>query len=167
MNSFIEALTSNPPNADRARDMDLYGRFIGSWEMETVRYLTGGTTEKSVGEIHFCWVIQGRAIQDLWIRPKRPAPSTMYGTTLRVFDPAINGWHIVWSDPINQDYLRQIGRADGEDIVQIGTDAGGMHARWRYTDILPDSFRWIGEERRSDNEPWRITYEHFARRTGH
>ena len=23
------------------------------------------------------WVLEGRAIQDVWIRPKRPAPSTM------------------------------------------------------------------------------------------
>ncbi|WP_189394075.1 MULTISPECIES: hypothetical protein [unclassified Mesorhizobium] len=36
----------------------------------------------------------------------------MYGTTLRVFDPGIGGWHIIWSDPLNQDYARQIGRAE-------------------------------------------------------
>jgi hypothetical protein len=43
------------------------------------------------GEIHFGWVLEGRAVQDIWIRPKRPVPSTMYGTTLRVFDLAGDG----------------------------------------------------------------------------
>jgi hypothetical protein len=90
----------------------------------------------------------------------------MYGTTLRVFDPGIEGWHIIWSDPLNQDYSRQIGRAEGRDIVQVGEDSRGLKARWRFTEITTDSFHWIGEERVADSEPWRITYEHFARRAG-
>jgi len=132
---FLAALGSEAPPADRARDMDLYGWLIGSWEMDTIRHLDDGTTQGSTGEIHFGWVLEGRAIQDIWIRPKRPAPSTMYGTTLRIFDPGIGGWHIIWSDPRNQDYSRQIGRAEGKDIVQIGDDSRGLKARWRFTEI--------------------------------
>ena len=162
---FLAALGSEAPPADRARDMNLYSWLIGSWEMETIRYLDDGTTQGSTGEIHFGWVLEGRAIQDIWIRPKRPAPSTMYGTTLRIFDPGIGGWHIIWSDPLNQDYSRQIGRAEGKDIVQIGDDSRGLKARWRFTEITADSFHWIGEERSSNSDPWQITYEHFARRT--
>lgn len=166
MSPFLAALGSEAPPADRAEDMDLYGWLIGSWEMDTVRHLANGANEKSTGEIHFGWVLEGRAIQDIWIRPKRPAPSTMYGTTLRIFDPGIDGWHIIWSDPLNQDYSRQIGRAEGSDIVQVGVDSHGLKTRWRFTEITADSFHWIGEERISDADPWRITYEHFARRTG-
>jgi len=43
-----------------------------------------------------------------------------YGTTLRVYDPGIDAWHILWSDPLKQLYRRQIGRARGQDIVQEG-----------------------------------------------
>ena len=162
---FLTALGSDGPAAGLAGDMNLYGWLIGSWEMDTVHHLDDCTEEKSTGEIHFGWVLEGRAIQDIWIRPKRPAPSTMYGTTLRVFDPGIDGWHIIWSDPLNQDYSRQIGRAEGNDIVQVGEDSRGLKARWRFTEIAADSFHWIGEERVSDNHHWRVTYEHFARRT--
>lgn len=162
---FLSALTSAPPPPSRSNDMSLYSWLIGSWGMDTLHHRHDGTTEKSTGEIHFGWVLQGRAIQDLWIRPKRPARSTMYGTTLRVFDPAIGGWHIIGSDPLNQDYSSQVGRAEGKDIVQVGTDARGLKTRWRFTEITPDSFHWIGEERASEGDPWTITYEHFARRT--
>ena len=103
--------------------MDLYGWLIGSWEMDSFRYLDDGTIQKWNGECHFGWVLEGRAIQDVWIRPKRPAPSTMYGTTLRIFDPGIGGWHIIWNDPLNQDHSRLIGRAEGKDIVQLGNDS--------------------------------------------
>lgn len=162
---FLTALGSEAPPADRKKDMDLYGWLIGSWEMDTIHHLDDGTVQKSTGEIHFGWVLEGRAIQDIWIRPKRPAPSTMYGTTLRIFDPTIGGWHIIWSDPLNQDYSRQIGRAEGRDIVQIGDDSRGLQTRWRFTEITTDSFHWIGEERSSEGDPWQITYEHFASRT--
>ena len=59
---FLAALGSEAPPADRARDMDLYGWLIGSWEMDTVRHLDDGTTEETTGEIHFGWVLEGRAI---------------------------------------------------------------------------------------------------------
>jgi len=161
---FLATLASKGPPDERAKEMALYGWLIGSWDMDTLHHRDDGTIEKSDGECHFSWVLEGRAIQDLWIRPRRPAPSTMYGTTLRVFDPAIDGWHIIWSDPLNQDYSRQIGRAEGKDIVQIGADSRGLQARWRFTEITADSFHWIGEERAGGSAPWRVTWEHFARK---
>ena len=164
ISAFLSALGSEGPPADRAQDMALYGWLIGSWEMDTVCHLDDGTIQKRTGEIHFGWVLEGRAIQDIWIRPRRPAPSTMYGTTLRIFDPGINGWHIIWVDPLNQDYSRQIGRPEGQDIVQIGADSRGRQTRWRFTEITANSFHWIGEERSSEIDPWKITFEHFARR---
>jgi len=143
---------------------DVYGWLIGSWEMDSVRYLDDGTIQKWNGECHFGWVLEGRAIQDVWIRPKRPAPSTMYGTTLRIFDPGIGGWHIIWNDPLNQDHSRQIGRAEGNDIVQIGSDSRGLKTRWRFTEITANSFHWLGEISGDDGKTWRLQVEVFARR---
>ena len=59
---FLAALGSEGPPADRSKDMDLYGRLIGSWDMDTVRHLDDSTIERSTGEIDFGWVLDGRAI---------------------------------------------------------------------------------------------------------
>ena len=106
------------------------------------------------GEIHFGWVLQGRAIQDVWRVPGRkpPAPtirrSLMYGTTLRIYDPGIDAWHIIWSDPVKQYYSRQIGRAEGDDIVQEGADAdgtaGALALHRDRTELLPLDRRTLG-----------------------
>jgi hypothetical protein len=162
--AFLAALGSRSAAPDRAEAMQLYGRLAGSWEIETVHHRDDGAVENSTGEVHFGWILEGRAIQDVWIRPRRPATPTMYGTTLRVYDPAIDAWHIIWCDPLNGDHARQIGRAEGDDIVQIGSDSRGIGTRWRFTAITPVSFRWIGEERAADDLPWRVTWEHSARR---
>src|SRR6266700_5235877 len=141
---FVKALHSEGPADDRARHLELYGWLIGDWVMDATVHKDDGATFKGSGEIHFGWVLQGRAIQDVWI-----LPGVFYGTTLRIYDPEMDAWHILWSDPLRQFYARQVGRARGRDIVQEGTDASGALIRWTFTDITPDSFRWLGE--RSDD----------------
>lgn len=158
--SFIDALHTDRPAPDRADRMDLYGWLIGRWDMDAAVYGDDGTRQTGTGEIHFGWVLEGRAIQDIWI-----LPGVFHGTTLRVYDPGIDAWHIFWSDPLKQSYTRQIGRAHGDDIVQEGSNDAGDVVRWRFTEITPDSFRWIGERASGDGTTWQRQAEFLARRS--
>jgi hypothetical protein len=155
----IAALHSTGPAPDRAEKMGLYGWLIGDWEMDGTVYLDDGTVYKQRGEIHFGWVLEGRAIQDVWI-----LPGAFYGSTLRVYDPGLDAWHILWSDPLKQYYTRQIGRARGKDIVQDGKLEDGALVRWSFTEITPNSFRWLGERSRDDGATWHLQAELLARR---
>jgi hypothetical protein len=157
--SFSAALHSEGPAADRAGQMALYAWLIGDWEMDGIVHLDDGSVHKDRGEIHFGWVLQGRAIQDVWI-----LPGVFYGTTLRVYDPAREAWHIFWHDPLKQYYTRQLGRAQGRDIVQDGVNDRGEPIRWRFTEIADDSFHWLGERSRDGGATWLLQAEFFARR---
>ena len=169
--SFIEALHTDGPAPDRRDKMGLYGWLIGRWEMDAAHHQDDGSTRRSRGEIHFGWVLEGRAIQDVWIVPARdarraepPAWGDFYGTTLRVYDPGIDAWHIVWIDPVKQVYRRMIGRARGSDIVQEGKDDTGAAVRWSFTAITPNSFHWLAERSPDGGATWRLLVEFFARR---
>jgi len=157
--SFINALHTDHPASDRADKMGLYGWLIGRWEMDAVVYKDDGTKHTDRGEIHFGWVLEGRAIQDVWI-----LPGIFYGTTLRVYDPGLDAWHILWSDPLRQLYRRQLGRARGKDIVQEGKDDAGAPVRWSFIDITPDSFHWLGERSGDGGATWQLEAEFFAHR---
>jgi hypothetical protein len=157
--SFAQALHSDHPASDRADKMGLYGWLIGDWEMDATVHADDGTTHKGKGEIHFGWVLEGRAIQDVWI-----LPGIFYGATLRVYDPGLDAWHILWNDPLRQYHTRQIGRAHGRDIVQQGKNDAGDDIRWSFTDITPDSFRWIGERSRDAGATWQHQAVYLARR---
>ena len=157
--TFIEALSSTAAAADRADKMKLYGWLIGRWTMDATVYRDDGTRHQGPGDIYFAWVLEGRAIQDVWI-----LPGIFYGTTLRVYDPGIDAWHILWSDPMRQVYTRQIGRAQGNDIVQLGNNDAGEPVRWSFTAIKPNSFRWIGECSRDNGHTWQMQAEFDARR---
>src|SRR6516162_2507325 len=103
--SFLDALAADGRAADRADKMKLYGWLIGRWTMDATLHLDNGDTNRGLGEIYFGWVLEGRAIPDVWI-----LPGVFYGTTLRVYDPAIDAWHILWSDPLRQFHVRQVGK---------------------------------------------------------
>jgi hypothetical protein len=158
-NSFSSALHSCGPAPDRAEQMKLYGWLIGNWTMDAKVYRDDGAEHEGKGEIHFGWALEGRAIQDVWI-----LPGIFYGTTLRIYDPAMDAWHILWSDPLRQVYRRQIGRASGNDIVQLGKNDAGEPVRWSFTAIKPDSFRWTGERSRDDSRTWQMQADFSARR---
>jgi hypothetical protein len=171
LSSFLDALHADHPAADRADKMGLYGWLIGRWTFDAIYHLTDGTTRRGRGEIHAGWVLEGRALQDVWIVPARdepradpPGPGDFFGTTLRVYDPKLDAWHILWTDPLNQVYRQQIGRARGDDIVQDGTDEAGTPVRWSFTEITPNSFRWLGERSPDGGTTFRLLVEFLARR---
>ena len=165
--SFSDALQADRPAPPLADRLSLYSWLIGGWEMDAVRHLADGSTARGRGEILFGWVLDGRVIQDVWHVPgPAGSPPSLFGTTLRIYDPAIDAWHIRWIDPIGQNHSQQVGRRDGDDIVQLGADAAGRAVRWRFTEITPASFHWIGEQSPDGGKSWVRIVEFFARRAG-
>ena len=105
---FPAVLHADGPDPERAEALKLYGRFIGDWDTEVIAHGADGTSHRTQGEIHFGWVLQGRAIQDVWMIPRLadrtaapqfPIAGNWYGTTLRIYDPTIEAWRIFWIDP--------------------------------------------------------------------
>jgi hypothetical protein len=171
--SFAEVLHADGPDTARATQLALYAWLVGRWEMDVTTTPEDGTTHRGRGEIHAGWVLQGRAIQDVWMIPRLrdrepgiqplPGAGNWYGTTLRIYDPALDGWRILWSDPATGFFTQQIGRAQGQDIVQTGPDPRGGSMRWVFREIEPDSFLWTAE-RAPDDRTWRREVEIHARR---
>jgi hypothetical protein len=170
---FAAVLHADGPDPERADALKLYGRFVGSWDAEITAHGTDGTSHHATGEIHFGWVLKGRAIQDVWMIPRLaergstpafPIAGHWYGTTLRVYDPTIDAWRIYWIDPATNSFRQQIGRAQGQDIVQEGMTEAGAHTRWSFTRITEDSFHWLGEGKPAGSADWRLVVEVCAKR---
>lgn len=156
---FLRTLLSAGPARDRGDEMALYAFLVGDWTFDATVKREDGAVHRGQGEIHACWVLDGRAIQDVWI-----LPGVFYGTTLRVYDPALSAWHILWSDPLKQYYTRQLGRARGADIVQQGHTDKGIPVRWSFLDRRPDAFRWLGEYSTDGGASWLVQAEFLTRR---
>lgn len=158
MNHFHDKLAAAGRSHEIPESHDVYGWLVGDWELEALVY-KAVAVPGLMGEIHFEWVLEGRAIQDTWILPSR-----MYGTTLRIWNPAREAWDIRWLNPLTNHYESQTGRRVGEEIVQIGARPDGTPSRWRFTEITPDSFHWIGESLMGDGGTWLVEGEFRATR---
>ena len=166
MTGFPAALHAVGPAEDRSDALGLYGFLVGDWRTEVIFHLPQGGTAALTGEIHAGWVLEGRAVQDIWLTHRdRPAPfGHWYGTTLRLYDSSLNAWRILWSNPCANTYRQQIGRRRGDEIVQEGTVETGGLSRWRFTRMQPDSVHWLGEASADDGAAWRLQVEVLARR---
>ena len=170
--NFLRVLCASGRSAEIPESADAYGWLVGSWELEVLHYRGIDLSSQNIkGEAHFNWVLEGRAIQDVWIMPRisgRKSDSdrtnNMYGTTLRVWDPAIQAWRIRWINPVSGHEERQTGRKVGDEIVQVGARADGTPTRWRFTEVTPDTFHWIGEALEPDGRTWKIEGEFRAHR---
>lgn len=171
--TFPEALSARSRSGEIPESCDVYGWLVGSWRLDAIHYKGVDISSLTIqGEAHFGWVLEGRAVQDVWIMPRRTdrnpgisKTNNMYGTTLRVWDPAIQAWRITWINSVTALREEQIGRRIGDEIVQIGARSDGTASRWRFVEIAPDSFHWIGEALDSDGTTWKLEGEFRATRT--
>jgi len=173
---FYSLLAASERSPEIPEENDVYGWLVGSWDLEALHYAAIDVAPLHIqGEVHFGWVLEGRAIQDVWIMPRvleRNAnlakTNNMYGTTLRIWDASVQAWRIRWINPVTNHYEQQIGRRVGpskdDDIVQVGARMDGTPTRWRFTEITPDSFHWIGESLDADGATWKLEGEFRCKR---
>jgi hypothetical protein len=162
---FIPALCASSAHPDAGEQADTYGRFIGSWSGTYRDTSVDGTLRTGEMEVHFAWVLQGRAIQDLWIAraPGSENGRRTYGTTIRVYDPEIGAWRVTWINPPHNTRQELIGRRVGDDVVQMGY-FGDRPGKWVFTDVTPDAFTWRGYLLEDDGTTWRLETEFKLRR---
>ena len=169
---FLNALPSSERAPELAEVDDVFGWMIGSWEMDAVLHDRNGQTHKTKGEVHASWVLEGRAIQDLFIIPRRadrhsgrPTKDERYGTTIRTYDPKLRMWRVIFINPASQETKAQLtARRAGNNIEMEGKLSDGTPIRWRYQEITPTSFHYTAERLHSDGKSWQLYLELFGRR---
>jgi hypothetical protein len=145
-----EALHVDGPAGPDAERLHLYGQFVGSWDITWAGIGPDGRPVTARGELHFGWVLGGRAVQDVWMVPGRGArgeqisPLSFHGSAIRFYDPAIDAWRCTWIDPLMGRVRRFTGREVDGDIVMLCTE-DDPQLRWSFTDITRDAFNWRGE----------------------
>lgn len=169
--SMIEVLQSNEPLPELAEKLQLFGQFVGSWDAEVINYKSDGTAQTVEAEWHFGWVLEGRAIQDVWIAPKRSLRSSAkdapgdYGARLRFYDAKIDAWRSTWIGPVKGFVIPFIARQIADEIVLEGKLETGTAMKWIFSEITKDSFRWRSIESADDWKTERKVQEMFCRRS--
>jgi len=165
---MITALPAPGPHPSLGADARHFDRLVGTWDCDYSFLAEDGSVSHSKGDLRFGWIIDGRAIQDIWISyPKRPTDERSIGTSVRFFDAKAKVWRVVFVAPAFGLIYTLEGGAVGDRIVLEGKDGDGSSLRWSFNEIRDDSFTWRGESSRDGGKTWRLEEEHhMKRRTG-
>lgn len=165
MNEFITALCSNARNERIPEEYDFFGCLIGEWNIVWNDHLEDVKPRRVKGEWIFSRVLDGTAVQDLFIVPSREErlidkqPDAEYGTTLRIFNPETMVWDIFYG--CMGEAIRLTARKVGEEIILTEDTTEKM--RCVFSDIATSSFLWR-KERMTENGEWQTVAKVTAER---
>jgi len=166
VSSYITGLAASGPFKGLEEKLSLFGQFVGDWEIVEDRFFNeDGTESVERGELHWRWILGGKAVQDVWMyRDKDTGRLVPAGTTVRFYDPSIDAWHSVWITPEALVVIPFIGRKSDDGILLEGTDSKGVSLKWSFSDIKADSFIWRGEESTDHWKTWQLKERMMIRR---
>ena len=155
MNEFINALCSNTLNERISEEYDFFGSLIGEWDIVWNDHLEDAEPRRVKGEWIFSRVLDGTAVQDIFIVPSRSERlrdkqlDAEYGTTLRIYNPQTMAWDIFYG--CMGEAIRLTARKVGEEIILTENTTRKM--RYVFSDIKSSSFLWR-KERMNENDEW-------------
>jgi hypothetical protein len=163
LSTALKATSPNPALGDQAQ---VVGRIVGTWDVEYTTFAKDGTASHRTGEFIVEWVMDGRAIQDLWIvHPSGTRKEREVYTDLHWFDPKARTWRAAFVDPEHGSVAKFTGGPVGNDRYVLETpDLGSKRTRWSFYDIRRDSFAVRGEASNDDGKTWKLQSEYQMKR---
>jgi hypothetical protein len=163
--AMVKALSASGPHPSLGEEGRVFDRFVGAWDCDYTFFAEDGGVKHASGELKFGWVLDGRAVQDIWITyPEDPSKERDIGTSVRFFDPKSKMWRVLFVNPAYGSSITVQGGAEGDRIVLRGVNVEGSMLRWSFNEIKTDSFIWRGEKSRDGGKTWRLREEHHMRR---
>ena len=152
----LGATGPDPALTDR---LNLFGRFIGDWDVDRWWVGTDGSEHRNTGRVYFRWILGGRAVQDVWSAIEGDPPTeNAVGTTIRFYDRERDTWTSLWIAP-KYGVLARFAVKEAESEIVLETHEDGYPERWIFSEITPAAFRWRAEESHDDGRTWKLTEE--------
>jgi hypothetical protein len=162
--AMLKVLAASGPNPSLGDEAKVFDRFIGTWDCNYTFHSTDGKITHDSGELLFGWVLDGLAMQDIWITyPKKAGQRRDIGTSVRFFDNKTKTWQVVFVNPV-QGAITVRGGTEGDRIILRGNARDGSQIRWSFNDIKPNSFVWRGEKSGDGGKTWVLQEEHHMKR---
>jgi len=163
---IIKGLPADAPDPDLKEKLMLFGQFIGDWEIVEARYTQAdGAEVKMKGEVHFGWILGGKAVQDIWMGYQEGTQKmVLFGTTIRFYDPKIDAWRSTWLSPLKGLVQTFIARKVKDEIVLEEQTMEEDPEKWIFSEITPTSFRWHSEGTHDGGKTWLLTEEMHIRK---
>jgi hypothetical protein len=163
---MVTALQAMGPHSSLGDQARVFGRFVGTWDVDYTDFSKDGKVTHRSGEFIVGWVMDGRVIQDFWIvYPSGTRKDREVYTELRYYDPKSGTWPMTFIDPEHASAARFTGGAVSDDRIVLDTqDFNGEDTRWSFNNIRPESFDFRDEASGDGGKNWRLQSEYHLKR---
>lgn len=168
MDDFNRALTAQQANCQYEEKLMQFGQFLGEWDFRWEDRDENGHERKVKGEWIFSWVLEGTAIQDVFICPSREErlnpnmPKGEYGTTIRIYNPKKDAWDVFYGCTGEATMLEA--KSEGDKIVLSCLNEKNFLMKWVFSQITEMSFHWQNISSSDGGVTWKVNKELFATR---
>jgi len=137
----------------------LFDRVAGAWDVDYTTIRDDGTRDQVRGQLLAGWVLDGRALQDVWIQFPKAGEDRFIGTTIRFYDPDLEKWRVTWVSAIAKAVtVLEGGAEDGR--IALYNDSPKGRTRWTFNDMTDQDFVWRGEISTDGGQTWRLREDH-------
>ena len=147
---------------DAPKATDHWGKLVGHWDIIFESIDAAGNVQRSFeGEWNWFYILNGFAIQDVFILPPRKKaedPKTIfYGVGIRIYNEEVNKWESVWVDTSNKKLEFREASSNDNEIILYQTNNEGEKIRITYFDMEEKSFEWKQEVFSANKNSWIAT----------
>src|SRR5436189_935866 len=98
---MVAVLPAQAPHPSLGHHADLFGRFVGTWDADYSFIAQDGSVRHSRGEVLFGWILDGYALQDIFLSYPKPGSTDerKMVTGVRFVDPKTDKWTVMFAAP--------------------------------------------------------------------
>ena len=167
--AMITALRATGPHPSLGDHASVLDRLVGAWDVEYMDISKSGKAVHRSGELLVGWILDGRAMEDLWIvYPSGADKDREVYADVRYFDPKSGTWPAIFFDPQAASAATFTGGAVGDDRIVLDSRdlVAGQTRRWSFNDIRDDSLVFRDDASADGGKTWTLKSEyHMKRRT--
>ncbi len=134
---------------DTPTELQQFGQFIGTWKCTSFSRGRDKSWQPNPWENTWTWywVLDGHAIQDVWVGSPDSPPGWNAGTNIRIYDEAAQRWRMAWTTTLSKQFdFYEAEPVDGNMVMQGDIPARGQRpahsARITFHEITDTSFSW-------------------------
>jgi hypothetical protein len=126
-----------------------WGQLAGAWDCTIPSTAADGTVREGKATWTWSYIIDGYAVQDIYVGHRTDGRADFYGTGVRTYHPELKKWEIMWTantTPEGETSKMTLFEAtyQNEQIVMKYVE-GDPEWRVVFFDITDDSFEWMNE----------------------
>jgi hypothetical protein len=77
----------------------LFDQLVGTWDVRYEFTDKNGKLRSNLGQVHYSWVLGGKALQEIWTSDSESKDLLPFGTTINFYDLKRQRWTAVWIYP--------------------------------------------------------------------